>query len=150
MGTPPPLTPEAAAALRKARENNPAIGDYWVLHSPADPSRPCSRNIMRDWWNAAQERAGLSHVERLGWHSLRRKFANDLRELPLKDLAALGGWKDTRTILVCYLEEDERVMVEALRNRRSGSGSRTGEGRGNGPREAAVQSSDSRTMEWEE
>lgn len=112
-----PLTPEAAAALLKAREHNPAIGDSWVLPSPADPSRPCSRNIMRDWWNAAQERAGLSHIERLGWHSLRRKFANDLRDLPLKDLAALGGWKDTRTILVCYLEEDERAMVEALRNR---------------------------------
>lgn len=77
---------------------------------------------MRDWWNAAQKRADLSHIERLGWHSLRRKFANDLRELPLKDLAALGGWKDTRTILVCYLEENEKAMVEALRSRRRHSG----------------------------
>ncbi|MGD2071132.1 MAG: tyrosine-type recombinase/integrase [Gemmatimonadota bacterium] len=91
----------------------------WLLPSPSDPSRPCSRNIMRDWWNRAQERAGLGGIPRLGWHALRRKFANDLRHVPLKDLASLGGWKDTRTLLKCYLTEDEEAMVEALGSRRS-------------------------------
>lgn len=73
---------------------------------------------MRDWWNAARDQAGLAAIERLGWHSLRRKFANDLRQLPLKDLAALAGWKDTRTILVFYLEDGEKAIVDALRQRR--------------------------------
>jgi len=91
----------------------------WLLPSPANPSRPCSRNIMRDWWNAAQEKASLGGVRRLGWHSLRRKFANDLRHVPLKDLASLGGWKDTQTLLKCYLKEDEEAKVEALQSRRS-------------------------------
>lgn len=112
-----PLTPEAAAALRKAREHNPAIGDSWVLPSPSDPSRPCSRNIMRDWWNAAQERADLSHIDRLGWHSLRRKFANNLRELSVKDVAVLGGWKDTGTIAQCYHQGSDERMQEAIRTR---------------------------------
>lgn len=76
---------------------------------------------MRDWWNAAQKVAGLGDLPRLGWHSLRRKFANDLRHVPLKDLATLGGWKDTQTLLKCYLKEDEAAMVEALRSRRSGA-----------------------------
>ena len=91
----------------------------WVLPSPADPGRPCSRNIMRDWWNRTQSQAGLGHIDRLGWHSLRRKFANELRHVPLKDLASLGGWKDTQTLLKCYLKEDEEAMVQALESRRS-------------------------------
>ena len=74
---------------------------------------------MRDWWNATQRAAGLGDLPRLGWHSVRRKFANDLRHVPLKDLATLGGWKDTQTLLKCYLKEDEAAMVEALRSRRA-------------------------------
>jgi hypothetical protein len=52
---------------------------------------------------------------------LRRKFANDLRHVPLKDLACLGGWKDTQTLLKCYLTEDEAAMVQALESRGDGS-----------------------------
>lgn len=81
---------------------------------------------MRDWWNAAQKAAGLGNLPRLGWHSLRRKFANDLRHVPLKDLATLGGWKDTQTLLKCYLKEDEAAMVEALRSRSSASAAAAG------------------------
>lgn len=114
-----PLTNEAAAALPIAERNRLDRVDGWVFPSPTDPDRPCSRNIMRDWWNSAQDAAGLSHIQRLGWHSLRRKFANDLRQVPLKDLASLGGWKDTQTLLKCYLKEDEQAMVEALQSRRS-------------------------------
>jgi len=51
---------------------------------------------MRDWWNAAQEEAGVGEASRLGWHSLRRKFANDLRHVPLKDLACLAAGRTRR------------------------------------------------------
>lgn len=123
-----PVTEGAREALelaaRHRERHEPSVGNAvaWVLPSPSDPSRPCSRNIMRDWWNRAQERAGLGGIPRLGWHALRRKFANDLRHVPLKDLASLGGWKDTRTLLQCYLAEDEEAMVEALASRRSPHG----------------------------
>ena len=112
-----PLTEDAldAVAIAEGRRRN-GKGD-WVLPSPSDPERPRSRNIMRDWWNLAQERAGFGDMPRLGWHSLRRKFANDLRHVPLKDLASLGGWKDTQTLLKCYLKEDERAMVKVYRSR---------------------------------
>ena len=116
-----PVTEAARGALDIAgthRLDEEAQGEQ-VLPFPCDPSRPCSRNIMRDWWNLAQETAGLGDVPRLGWHSLRRKFANDLRRVPLKDLATLGGWRDTETLLKCYLKEDEEAMVEALQTRRS-------------------------------
>ena len=114
-----PLTEDALHAIAIAEGRRPNGNYGWVFPSPSDPERPCSRNIMRDWWNLAQKRAGLGDLPRLGWHSLRRKFANDLRHVPLKDLASLGGWKDTQTLLKCYLKEDERAMVEALQSRRS-------------------------------
>ena len=130
-----PLSDEAVAALRLAERYRLDDAGGWVFPSPEDPARPCSRNIMRDWWDKAQIAAGLNHIKRLGWHSLRRKFANDLRHVPLKDLASLGGWKDTQTLLKCYLKEDEQAMVEALQSRRSpharrGAGGKNGSDEG--------------------
>ncbi len=127
-----PLTREAVQALAAAGARRLNGKDGWVLPSPSDPSRPCSRNIMRDWWDLAQEKAGLGCVPHLGWHSLRRKFANDLRHVPLKDLASLGGWKDTQTLLKCYLKEDEQAMVDALESRRAPYTRRPAGGNGDG------------------
>ncbi len=42
--------------------------------------------------------AGLAHEAGLGWHSLRRKFATDMKHVPLVDLCYLGGWKDPQTV----------------------------------------------------
>jgi integrase len=144
-----PLTPEALAALRRAEEHRVSLQDGWVFPSPADPGLPCSRNIMRDWWNAVQKAAGLETLPRLGWHSLRRKFANDLRHVPLKDLATLGGWKDTQTLLKCYLKEDEAAMVEALQSRR-GRSAFGDEQRNDAAGKAAGRASDLRMPEPEE
>jgi len=52
-----------------------------------------------------------------GWHSLRRKFATELKHAPLKDLCALGGWKDAQTILKCYQQADPVTMRRALETR---------------------------------
>jgi integrase len=56
-------------------------------------------------------------VPGLGWHGLRRKFATELKQVPLKDLAQLGGWKDPQTILKCYQSADEESMRAALGER---------------------------------
>jgi uncharacterized protein YeaO (DUF488 family) len=55
----------------------------------------------------------------MGWHSMRRKFATELKEKPLKDLCALGGWKNPQTILLCYQREDEETMRDALATRKA-------------------------------
>lgn len=65
----------------------------------------------------AEELAGLEHVDGLGWHSLRRKLADDLRDLPLKDLAAAGGWKEEQTVVRCYQTPDLDRIREALEAR---------------------------------
>ena len=54
----------------------------------------------------------------LGRHSLRRKFATELKHTPLKDLCYLGGWKEPQTVLKCYQRPDESTMREALEGRK--------------------------------
>ena len=111
-----PLTKTAVQALHQVPRG---LGEAWVLPSPSDPEVPCSRHVMRDWWERAMERAKLAVGQRLGWHSLRRKFATELKDTPLKDLCALGGWKDHNTVLKCYQHADEATMREALAKRRA-------------------------------
>jgi len=113
-----PLSEAAGAALERVRHEAPAIGEAWLLPSPKDLGRPCSRHLVRGWWKRAEELTGLGHVPGLGWHGLRRKFATELKGASLKDLAQLGGWKDPQTILKCYQSADEESMRAALAERR--------------------------------
>ncbi len=42
-----------------------------------------------------------------------------LKDVPLKDLMALGGWRDPKTVIQCYQQADLGRMREALANRQS-------------------------------
>ena len=112
-------TPDAVAALQRARELNPGIGAAWVLPAPRDASKPCSRFLVNSWWEQAERKAGLEPVQGLRWHSLRRKFATDLKDVPLPDLQELGGWKTAQTILECYQQPDAVTQRRALEQRRN-------------------------------
>ena len=97
-----PVTAEAITALEEARKSNPGIGDTLVLPSPQDRSRCVGSCQARGWWQKAERLAGLEPARGRGWHSLRRKFASDLMDQPLKVLCELGGWKEAKTVLQCY------------------------------------------------
>lgn len=112
-----PLTETAALALSNARRDRRQVGDGWVFPSPADPSRPVSVHLVRDWWERMESLAGLAHEPGRGWHSLRRLFATELKRLPLADLCALGGWKDPQTVLKCYMKPDAETQRQALAQR---------------------------------
>jgi hypothetical protein len=73
-----------------------------------------SKNLFDRWMKQAQERAG---TRVLGWHSMRRKFVTERRHRPLKDLCALGGWKDYKTLLECYQLPDPEQLRESLEDR---------------------------------
>ena len=63
----------------------------------------------------------------VGWHSLRRKFVNDMKaDTPMADLCYLGGWKSPLTVMTVYQHADQATMRNALSNRdqRRGVGSR--------------------------
>ena len=89
-----------------------------VLPSPRDTTRCMSRVSAHKWWKKAETLAGLEPRRGRGWHSLRRKFASDLMDLPLKVLCELGGWKKAQTVLRCYQQPDAVQLRKALDNRR--------------------------------
>lgn len=101
-------------ALRTAQAAQQAIGEAWVFPAPGDPTEPCSRHLVRDWWERGAVKAKLPKGERYGWHSLRRKFATDMEGTDLRTLQDLGGWKSHHTILRCYQRPDENRQRAAL------------------------------------
>ena len=113
-----PLTAEAVAALEKARSTGEGTEHGPVLPSPRDASQCVSRVAAHKWWKKAETLAGLEPRRGRGWHSLRRKFASDLMDLPLKVLCELGGWKKAQTVLRCYQQPDAVQLRKALDNRR--------------------------------
>ena len=109
-----PITSMAQAVLVEARRRNPGIGDAPVMPAPKEPSVCMTRWLASSWWKRAEELAGLDPKRGRGWHSLRRKFASDLMDLPLKVLCDLGGWKTAQTVLQCYQRPDEDRLRKAL------------------------------------
>ena len=90
------LTDDAVQALEAERARVATIGTRWVF--PGDRVRkgstekgPRSRYTFEKWWTAVEAEAKLAPVPRRQWHSLRRKFATEMKPAPLKDLAYLGG-----------------------------------------------------------
>jgi integrase len=113
-----PLSSEAVRQLDAARRRRLAIGDGWIFPSPENPNRHASRHLTRDWWQRGEQGAEIERRTQRGWHSLRRKFVNDLkRDTPMADLCRLGGWKSAMTVMTVYQQADEATMRTALENR---------------------------------
>ena len=117
-----PLTADALSALKEARRENPGSGDVPILPAPRNPATCVSSALAQWWWSRAEKLAGLEPKPGRGWHSLRRKFASDLMNQPLKVLCDLGGWKEARTVLQCYQHTDEVQLRTALEARRRDRG----------------------------
>ena len=48
------------------------------------------------------------------WHPYRRKWRNARKHLPDTDVAAVGGWTDTRVMEECYADPDPDTMLEVV------------------------------------
>ena len=88
-----------------------------MFPSSRDAAQPVPRERIEHWWKRTESLADVPHVRGRGMHSLRRKFATELRHLPMKDLQQLGGWKDHNTILKAYQHPDMEAMREGLNRR---------------------------------
>lgn len=94
------LTPAALEALRKAHKGRESL--TWIFPSPSDPGQCCADDYVAKWWPEIERKAEIPHRKGLGFHSLRRKFATDLKDAPYKDVLALGGWRNLQTLVTCY------------------------------------------------
>ena len=71
-------------------------------------------HLFQHLWPALRHAARIPIGERFGWHSFRRAFANALRDVPLRELKDLGGWKNQGTVVAVYLRPDENAQRSAL------------------------------------
>jgi hypothetical protein len=89
------------------------IGDGW-LFPRADGSGPWPREIFGEQLLVAEEKPGLEHLKGGAWHPFRRKWATERKDLPLVDVKATGGWRDTNTLLTCYQQTDDASMLRVM------------------------------------
>jgi hypothetical protein len=54
--------------------------------------------------------AGLSHLERGGWHPFLRMWACQRKHLPVRDVAAAGGWKGVTVQQGVYEAADQETL----------------------------------------
>lgn len=111
-----PLNVLAATALARWREQYPGIAAGPVFPSERNPAQPVPRYVAHHWLKRAERLAGLEHETQGGWHAFRRGWATARKHLPLVDVAAGGGWKDTATVLQCYQHADPRGTLAAIIN----------------------------------
>src|SRR5215467_4022692 len=72
------------------------------------------RNAACKLWRRIADAAGIKAGSRIGTHSFRRAFANRLRDVPMRELKDLGGWKTEKTVIGTYLQPDQDAQRAAL------------------------------------
>jgi len=105
-----PYPPELLGFLRQVRLQQGAVGG-WIFRGQRHPDQPMDRHLFDKWLGVAERRAGLPKLDGGIWHPYRRAWASARKHLPLKDVAAAGGWSDTETLLKCYQEADQETML---------------------------------------
>lgn len=111
-----PLNVLAATALARWRELYPGIAGGPVFPSERNHAQAVPKSAAYYWLKRAEGLAGLEHQAQGGWHMMRRGFATARKHLPLVDVAAAGGWKDTATVLQCYQHADQKGTLAAILN----------------------------------
>ena len=83
----------------------------------------------------AEKLAGLEPIEGGDFHPYRRAWATSRKHLPARDVAALGGWRDLRSLENCYQQTDAETLLAValdatkLREKRAGAVSKAASGR---------------------
>ena len=109
-----PMNEPAYTALRAWKKRRGAVvGAGWVFPSPRDPKRALEKWAAAPWLREAERLAKIAHMPGGGWHMLRRGWATARKHLPLKDVAAGGGWTDTATVLKSYQHADAEATKAA-------------------------------------
>jgi integrase len=108
-----PIPDALAEEIRAARVRLAAVGDGWVFKQ-AYKDAPWAPAQCQEYLRQAEAAATVEKLEGGLWHAYRRKWATERKDMPLKDVAAAGGWKDVTTLLTCYQHADETTMLKVM------------------------------------
>ncbi len=108
-----PLPPSLCDEVQQFRTCLGAIAG-WVFARESDGEAPTDRHLFDKWLAVAEARAELPKLDGGLWHPYRRKWATERKHLPLKDVAAAGGWRDVETLLECYQQPDAETLLAVM------------------------------------
>ncbi len=117
-----PLSEECRTQVLTHLRKLPA-DEEWLFPAEQKTGAAVHHWVLSKRLREAYERAELDTLPGGLWHPWRRKWATERKDMPLRDVAAAGGWKDPTTLLKCYQQPDEetiqKVVLEApkLRSR---------------------------------
>lgn len=111
------VVPLPDALLEEVRRFRLKLGGAFgglLFPSRRDVARPMGREVFQKALVHAESHAELPKLPGGLWHSYRRKWASERKHLPLVDVAAAGGWKDTQTLVNCYQHADRDGMLAVM------------------------------------
>ena len=103
------LAAELVTELRRFQARLGAVGG-WMFPAPRFPDQPIDRWAMVKCLLQAERDAGLPKLVGGVWHPYRRKWAMERKHWPVRDVAAVGGWKCARSLVECYAQSDRETM----------------------------------------
>ena len=111
-----PMLTDFFEAVRSFQREIGAVGGY-VFSAANSRDGITDRHLFNKWLSVAEKKAKLTKLDGSLWHAYRRKWAVERKHLPLKDVAAAGGWKDVSTLLEVYHQSDEESVSQSPASR---------------------------------
>lgn len=99
--------PTAQSVLAKVLTEQPAPPRSIRPEVPEGINAVVCRSLERD---VTARPSGTS------WHCCRRLFATELKALPIKDVAAAGGWSSTETVQRIYQQAEAEGVLDAVQS----------------------------------
>ena len=109
-----PLSERARLELDAYMVKNPRLGGAWLFASPRRDAGAFRADVASKWLLRAEKLAKLPKLRGGIWHPYRRLWATERKALPDADVAAAGGWRDTRALRLSYQHADPATMKSVV------------------------------------
>jgi integrase len=108
-----PIPSHLSEEIRSFQRRLGVVGG-WMFQAERALDQPMDRHLFDKWLGVAERAAGLPKLDGGLWHAYRRKWATERKHLPLKDVAAAGGWSDVDTLLKVYQQTDPHTLLAVM------------------------------------
>lgn len=109
-----PMSKTTREALEVYLRANPRVGEAPLFPAPGDDVAPMRRDTASKWLHRAETLAEVPKLHGGRWHPYRRLWATERKHLSDADVAAAGGWRDTRALKLSYQHADADTMLSVV------------------------------------